>query len=70
MPGNAQRAGGGQGLKKPLRFSCRFHVIEFMSDLSIFLTVAVYAWIYIPLKPTGFYRHQKAQVETVLNVYL
>ena len=25
VPGNAQRAGGGQGLKKPLRFSCRFH---------------------------------------------
>ena len=43
MPGNAQRAGGGQGLKKLLRFSCRFHVLEFMSDLSIFLMVAVYA---------------------------
>ena len=34
-PGNAQRAGEGPGLTKPLRFSCRFHVLEFMSDLSI-----------------------------------
>ena len=54
VPGNAQRAGGGQGLKKPLRFSCRFHVLEFMSDLSLFLMVAVYAWIYFLIQPTGF----------------